>query len=112
MNIRVGKRENTEDIPPRTNPCTGSLVVPFRLPSTLLLGVTMKLNNWSGSLAEKVYEVSVMSHTDSNRSAPPPVTLYTSTQYWMSGSAVVRFREKGGSHEIVIAVLDNVSFKR
>ena len=39
------------------------------------------------------------------QSPSPVLTLYTSTQYWISGSAVVRFREKGGVQEMVMEVL-------
>ena len=56
-----------------------------------------------GFEGEYKYDVIVMLHSELIRVGA--LSLYTSTQYWMSGSAVVKFREKGGCQEMVMELL-------
>ena len=95
-------------------------VFPLTAPGTLLSDITTKHKSSCAvgfcTRGYREYSVAV-EHSESSvaflvillwQSFSPPVTLYTFTQYWMSGSAVVRFREKGGSQEMVIVVLEDI----
>jgi len=86
------------------DPIINLLTAPLSVPCRLLLGVTVKpyklllaaplsgLNKYCWSMVQKVARDSLC-----------PVTLKTSTQYSISGSAPVILRENGALHETMIS---------